>query len=315
MGWLGWTLAGVVALAIGLYGTYRYAVWRNPPAVLDWADMRFRSGDEARLVEATRYGADPAQKVRVYLPARPAPGPLPVVVFVHGGSWASGDPDDYGFIARTLAPHGYAVVLAGYRLYPRAVFPGMVEDTGAAVRWVRDHAAGFGGDPARIVLMGHSAGAYNIAMLALDREWQARAGLTDHDIRGVVGLAGPYDFAPFTSPATIASFGQAKDPEATQPLNYVRRDAPALLLLTGDADTTVKPRNSLALAKAMTAAGAPTKAQVFTGMDHSSILMNLAQPFARRDARVLDAVLPFLRKVTGGAASAQVQPPAAKPAA
>lgn len=313
MGWLGWTVAVLVIVVAGLYGTYRYALSRNAVAVLDWADQRFRNGDEAQLVAAERYGPDPAQKVRVYLPVG-AKGPLPVVVFVHGGSWASGDPDDYGFVARALAPQGYAVVLAGYRLYPRSVFPGMVEDTGAAVRWVRDHAAGFGGDPGRIVLMGHSAGAYNVAMLALDRTWQERAGLADRDIRGVVGLAGPYDFAPFTSQATIDSFGKAPDPAATQPLRFVRPDAPPMLLLTGDQDTTVKPRNSLVLAKAMTANGVPTSAEVLPGVNHEGVLMMLAKPFSR-DPRVLDAVLPFLARVTGPAASAQVQREAAKPGA
>ena len=255
MGWLGWTVAVLVIVATGLYGTYRYALSRNAVAVLDWADQRLRSGEEARLVAAESYGADPAQKIRVFLPQQ-ASGPLPVVIFVHGGSWATGDPDDYGFVARTLAPQGYAVVLAGYRLYPRSVFPGMVEDSAAAVRWVRDNAARFGGDPGRIVLMGHSAGAYNVTMVALDPAWLAREGLPGDTIRGVIGLAGPYDFLPLASPATVASFGRTPHLEATQPLRFVRPDAPPMLLLTGDSDTTVKPRNSLALAKAMTAAGA-----------------------------------------------------------
>lgn len=304
MGWLGWTLMALAVLAVGLYGTYRYALSRNAVAVLDWADMRFRSGNEARLVASEQFGADPAQKVRVYLPEK-AGGPLPVVVFVHGGSWASGDPDDYGFVARALAPHGYAVVLAGYRLYPRTVFPGMVEDAAGALAWTEKHAASFGGDPGRVVLMGHSAGAYNVMMLALDREWLGRTGLPDGALRGVVGLAGPYDFFPFTSPATIDSFGKVGDPHLTQPLRYVRADAPPLLLLTGDQDTTVKPRNSVALARAMTAAGVPTKAEIFAGVNHEGILMKLAQPFAGRDDRVLAAVLPFLARVTAPVAVAQ----------
>lgn len=319
MGWLGWTVTVLLMVVTGLYGTYRYALARNAVAVLDWADSRFRSGDEARLATAAQFGSDPAQKVRVYLPlnakaASPGAG-LPIVLFIHGGSWASGDPDDYGFVARALAPHGYAVVLAGYRLYPHAEFPAMVEDGAAALKWTSDHAAEFGGDPQRIVLMGHSAGAYNVMMVALDQQRLASVGLTQRDIRGVVGLAGPYDFLPFTSDATRNSFGREPDPAATQPLRFVTAEAPPLLLLTGDEDTTVKPRNSLALARAMTGVGVPTRAEVMPGINHEGILMKLAEPFAARDRRVMDAVLPFLARVNAPAVPAAAPIPAPPSAA
>jgi len=312
MGWLGW--AGVVLLVFAgcLYGVYRIALFRNPVALLDLADRTLRMDGDPRLAAAARYGSDPAQKIRFYVPDS-AKGPLPVVVFVHGGGWDSGDPDDYTFIARAIAPKGYAVALAGYRLYPRSVYPGMLEDTAGAVRWVREHAAALGGDPQRIVLAGHSAGAYNAVMVALDREWLDRAGVQDGSLRGVIGLAGPYDFLPLDSPMTVASFGHAPDLPATQPVRYARSDAPPLLLLTGDRDTTVRPRNSIAMARAMTAAGAPTKAEIFTGIDHQTVLTTLARPFSR-DPRVLDSVLRFLARVTAPAPSAQVQRPAGMPA-
>jgi len=123
-------------------------------------------------------------------------------------------------------------------------------------------------------------------------------------------LAGPYDFYPFTTPASRASFADAPDPAATQPVRFARADAPPMLLLTGADDATVRPRNSLELARALTAAGVPTTPQVFPGINHQGILMRLARPFSR-DARVLDAVLPFLARVT--APSAPVQAAAGKP--
>jgi acetyl esterase/lipase len=250
----------------------------------------------------------------MFLPAKPqtrGAAPYPIVVFIHGGGWDTGDPHFYRFIARALVPHGYAVVLPGYRLYPKVRFPGMVEDGASALRWVHDHAAALGGDPARVVLMGHSAGAYNAAMLALDRQWLGRQGLDANQLRGFIGLAGPYDFLPLDTDESRHSFGNADDLPATQPIHFARADAPPMLLLTGDADKTVRPRNSLALARAMTEAGRPMQAETLHGLTHTRIIMLMAKPFAS-NRLVLDKVLPFLASVTvSGATSASspsVQP-------
>ena len=303
MGWIGWTVVTFVLLAGLGFVAFRHALETNAVGVLNTADRLLNGGDGAiRQVAAVRYGADPAQKLEMFVPAA-ARKPLPIVVFVHGGSWASGDPHDYRFMARTLCAEGYAVVLAGYRLYPHARYPAMLEDGAAALRWVRDNAARLGGDPARIALMGHSAGAYNVVMLTLDRQWLRGAGVDEHAIRGTVSLAGPFDFLPFDSPATIHSFGKAPDPSMTQPINFVRADAPPMLLVTGDSDTRVKPRNSRRLARLLSEAGAPNQPVVLRGVTHESIIMAFARPFSR-DRTVLDAVLPFLARVTARAPDA-----------
>lgn len=302
MGWIGWTLVTLVLLGgLGVIAV-RHALESNAVAVLDRADKLLNGGDGAiRLVASTRFGPDPAQKLEMYLPEG-AKGTMPVVVFIHGGSWASGDPHNYRFIARTLCAQGYAVVLAGYRLYPAARYPAMLQDGALALHWVHDNAARLGADPARIALMGHSAGAYNAVMLTLDRQWLAGVGLDDSVIRGTVALAGPFDFLPFDTDATIHSFGAAPDPSMTQPVNFARGDAPPLLLVTGDADTRVKPRNSRALARRLTEAGAPTRPILLEGVSHEAIIMQFARPFSR-DRRALDAVLPFLAKVTAPASA------------
>jgi acetyl esterase/lipase len=306
MGWIGWTAACIVLLGLVGYLAYRHAMQNNAVAVLDGADRLLNGGDGAiRLVTAERYGKDPAQKLEMFVP-QGAKGTLPLVVFIHGGGWSSGDPHDYRFIARTLCAHGYAVVLAGYRLYPQAKYPAMLEDGAAALRWVHDNAAKFGGDPARMALMGHSAGAYNVVMLSLDPQWLKAVGLESSAIRGTVSLAGPFDFLPFDTPATIHSFGDAPDPSMTQPVNFARKDAPPLLLVTGDADTRVKPRNSRALARRMTEAGTATEPVLLEGVSHEGIIMMFARPFSR-DTRALDAVLPFLAKVTAPSVAVQAQ--------
>lgn len=304
MGWIGWAVLGVVLLsALSIYA-FRRALENNAVAVLDGADKLLNGGDGAmRQVADLRYGTDPAQKLEMFVP-QGAKGSLPVLVFVHGGSWAGGDPHDYRFIARTFCAKGYAVVLAGYRLYPTARFPAMVEDGAAAVRWVHDNAAKLGGDPARVALMGHSAGAYNVAMLTLDPQWLRAVGLNDTAIRGTVALAGPFDFLPLDSDATINAFGNAPDPLVTQPITFVRKDAPPMLLVTGDADTRVKPRNSERLAQLLTQAGVPNQPVLLEGVTHEKIIMMFAKPFAR-DTRAIDAVVPFLDRVTAPSVAVQ----------
>lgn len=306
MGWIGWTVTCLVLLGLLGYAAIQHALKTNAVAVLDGADRLLNGGDGAiRLVAAERFGKDPAQKLEMFVP-QGAKGPLPVLVFVHGGGWSSGDPHDYRFIARTLCAQGYAVVLAGYRLYPQAKFPAMLQDGAAALRWVQDNAAKFGGDPARMALMGHSAGAYNVVMLSLNSRWLQAVGLDTGVIRGAVSLAGPFDFLPFDTPATIHSFGDAPDPSLTQPVNFARKDAPPLLLVTGDSDTRVKPRNSAALARRLTAAGAPTDPILLDGVSHEGIIMMFARPFSR-DRRGLEAVLPFLARVTAPSVAVQAR--------
>jgi len=310
MGWLGWTVITVLLLVLVSLGALRHAVNTNGAAVLDGADRLLRGDSAIRLVADERYGPDPEQRVEMFVPSAQTPDrPLPIVVFIHGGSWASGSPHDYRFIARTLVPHGYAVVLAGYRLFPRVRYPAMLEDGAGALRWVADNAARHGGDPARIVVMGHSAGAYNTLMLTLDPRWLGTRGLSPAMLRGAVSLAGPADFLPLDTQATIDTFGHAPDLRDTQPVAHAHGGAPPLLLVTGDADTRVKPRNSLALARALTVAGTPTKVVMLAGVTHEGIIKMFARPFSS-DTRASDAVLSFLARVT--APSAVVQASAAQ---
>ncbi|MEO0031781.1 MAG: hypothetical protein RIS94_1539 [Pseudomonadota bacterium] len=297
LGWMGWAAIGVVLVIAVLYAAFAHAINTNAVGTLDAADRLLRGGDGAiRMVAAERFGPDKHQKLEMFVPEG-AKGQLPVVVFIHGGGWNAGDPHDYRFMARAIAPAGYAVVLAGYRHFPHVRYPAMLEDGALALRWVADHAAAHGGDPARVVVMGHSAGAYNAVMLTLDKRWLAAVGLDADGLRGAVGLSGPYDFYPFDAKAAIDSFGHANDPEDTQPVAHARGNAPPLLLVHGLDDTTVKPTNAVSLARVMTHAGAPTHAVLLDGVSHEGLIMRFARPFSR-DARVMDAVLPFLKRVT-----------------
>lgn len=296
---------GLLVLALIAFGAWRYALSQGAVALLDGADRLIGGTAGVRLaLRDGRYGPLPAHRVEVMVPDSPAPAPRPVAVFFHGGSWDSGSPGDYHFVGRTFARAGYVVILAGYRLGAEGRFPAMIEDSAKAVAWTRDHAAGYGGDPDRVFLLGHSAGGYNAAMLALERQWLGREGVPEGFVKGVVGLSGPYDFYPFTTDAARAAFADVADPAATQPISHVRGDAPPLLLLSGDGDTTVKPRNARVLARAVQDRGGTAQLVIVPGADHKDTVLKLAAPF-NRDRRVLDPVLAFL--AVHGGASAPVQ--------
>jgi len=299
------TVAVLVALALAIWGGLAFALARNAPAVVDLVDRTTGGSRGVALVQQARYGDDPAHKVAIYRP-QGMEGPLPVVVFLHGGGWHSGDPDDYGFVARGLVPEGFVIVLAGYRLRPEGIYPAMLEDSAAAFAWARANVARHGGDPGRMYLAGHSAGAYNAAMLALDPRWLAAEGIATTEVAGVIGLAGPYDFYPFDKESSQAAFGHWPRPRETQPIAYARADAPPMLLLHGEQDTVVRPRNSRALAAALAQQGARVEARYYPGMDHNDPLLGLVSPW-RRNRQVLDPIVRFVAE-TDRQASLAVQP-------
>lgn len=301
---MAWIALGALSTVVAvLFAAWQYAHATNSVALLDLADKVLAGSSGSRVVVSdARFGPDPAQRIDVIAPE--TPGPHPVLVFIHGGGWHSGAPGEYAFIGRHFARAGYVVVLPGYRLGEAGRYPHMLEDSAAALAWVQGNAVRLGGDPQRVFVMGHSAGAYNAVMLALDGQWLDRAGVAPGFIKGVVGLSGPYDFYPFTSDSARNAFAHVADPRITQPINHVRAPAPPMLLLTGDADETVKMRNSKVLAEALTAAGQPTVPVVLAGVDHAGPVLKLAAPFIR-DRRVIDPVLQFL--TAHGGASGVVQ--------
>jgi acetyl esterase/lipase len=267
-----------------------------------------KDGGSIRVASDIAYGAGDRRQLDIYAPiARPAsrmpmpmpmpmPAPMPVIVFFYGGSWSGGTRQGYAFVGRALAAQGFLVVIPDYRLVPEIRYPAFVEDGAAAVKWVEGHAGAYGGDPARIIVAGHSAGAYIAAMLALDDRW---LGPARSAVRGFVGLAGPYDFLPFDVAASKAAFGQWPDPEETQPIHWAGAGDPPALLLAGAADETVRPRNSAALADRLRAAHVSVDMKLYAGLGHVGIATALARPF-RGKAPVLADIVHFARQVTSG---------------
>jgi acetyl esterase/lipase len=220
----------------------------------------------------------------------------PMVVFFYGGGWESGERADYRFAAVALAKRGYVVVVPDYRVYPAALYPDFLIDGAKAVRWARRNAEEFGADPGLIMLVGHSAGAYIAAMLALDRRWLDAASM--RAIAGVVGIAGPYDFLPLDSKVLGAIFAPAGDLESSQPISHARGDAAAMLLLSGLSDRTVKPDNSRRLAARLRMLGGDAKARFYERIDHALIL-GAFSPLLRALAPTLHDTVAFIEARVG----------------
>ncbi len=246
-------------------------------------------------VEADRYGLHERHGLDVYRPRRR--GPHPVVVFFYGGGWEEGDRGAYRFVGAALASAGIVAVIPDYRLYPEVRFPGFLEDGAAAVRWAAEHANRFGGDPDRLVLMGHSAGAHIAGMLAMDGRWLDAAGVSRGAVRGWVGLAGPYDFEPDT-PNRRTIFG--KDRQSTQPIGFTRQDNPPALLGISARDQVVDPGNSRRLAKRIVNAGGTAEVKVYPRTDHASILGAIS-PLLRFLGPVFRDSTHFIQTVTAKA--------------
>lgn len=253
-----------------------------------------KDGGSRLVLSGAAFGADPRQKLDIYAPTTPSARPWPVIVFIYGGSWNSGIREGYGFVGRALASRGFLVAIPDYRLVPTVRYPAFLQDNAAAVHWVISHAGDYHGDPQRLVLAGHSAGAYNAAMLAYDPRW---LGADRGAVRAMIGLAGPYDFLPSNLASVNAAFGSASDPADTQPINHIRPGAIPALLSTGDKDDLVAPKNSDTLAARLQAAGATVERLRYPRVGHVGLVTAIAEPFRGR-APVLEDMTNFARKYT-----------------
>jgi len=284
-----------LALAVVTGGILAFT---SPPRLLSVYDWAAGGGAGARQVaEGVAFGSH-GQTLDIWAPAGASAGKLPVVIFWYGGGWAKGDRAAYAFAGRALAKEGFLVVIPDYRKVPQVRFPAFLEDGAEAVRWTQDNIADHGGDPARVAFMGHSAGAYQAVMLALDATWLSAAGVEPGAVKAAVGLSGPYDFYPFTSDRAIDAMSQWQRPEETQPITYARADAPPLLLATSEGDTTVRARNANNLAAKLRELGASVAVENYGPLGHEEVVMALSKPFRSKGPVLADSVA-FLKAKMG----------------
>jgi acetyl esterase/lipase len=262
----------------------------SPNATLTWLARK----EGIRVAASLPYGQGPRHTLDVYAPEA-VPASAPVVVFFYGGGWETGAKEMYRFVGYSLAAQGLVVVIPDYRLHPAAEFPAFMKDAAEAVAWTRTNVARFGGDPEKLFLMGHSAGAHIATLLSMDPEYLISASPTvdQHSICGVIGLAGLYDFLPLRGELQ-AVFGPEANWPKSQPINYVSANAPPMLLLTGTSDGAVPYDNTLHLAERLRAKGATVEADLYPGIGHTGIIAALSDALTFM-APVRDTTLRFIK--------------------
>jgi len=228
-----------------------------------------------RLERDLAYGPDPKQKLDLYVP-NGLKTPAPVILFFYGGSWQGGDKGLYRAFGEAFTGKGIVVAVADYRVYPDVRYPAFVEDSADALAFLRKTVPAHGGDPNRIFLAGHSAGAYNAMMLVCDPAYLERVGGDLSWVRGLIGISGPYDFLPLKDPALIDIFGGDRR-EDTQPISYVSKQYPPMLLVTGAKDKTVGPRNTKRMAAKLRSLGTDVTEIFYPNIGHIEIILSVAR--------------------------------------
>lgn len=286
-------MASRVLRAIGDVALHLPRFRRDPLEALD--ALAPRSG--MRTLSDLEYGPHGGQKADLHLPQSAKAGPpRSAVVFFHGGRWSYGRKEEYRFVAQALTARGHAVLVCDYRKYPAVRFPAFVEDAAAAVAWSLRHLPEHGLDPRRIFLMGHSAGAHLAALATMDRRYSEPHGVDPDGVAGLVLMSGPFDFYPIRGTDLRDLFGPEEGHRETQPLRFVRRGLPPMLLLHGRRDRTVHPSSSARLASAVRDQGGRAHAVFYDRVTHTTILGGLSDQVGFLVAPVLDDVEAFIER-------------------
>ncbi len=207
------------------------------------------------------FGPHPRDRIDFYT-SKDSDDSKPLIVFIHGGGWDSGDKSMYKFVAEGLTTRGYDVAVPNYRLYPEVKNPEFLKDNARAIAAIHKRY------PTRyLVLIGHSAGAYNALGMVFKPQYLEEEGiLSCYTIRGVVSLAAPTGALPAESEPTITIFPERFQGDDSY-LKHLEQPLPPMLLLNGDQDTSVNYRNAVELGKAMEGRGIAT-VEVVEGADH-----------------------------------------------
>lgn len=219
--------------------------------------------------ENVSYGSLERQKYDQYVPEKINPE-TPILLFIYGGSWNSGEKSKYNFIGKTFAKEGFITIIPDYRLFPQVTFPDFVNDVALSFAKVRQKFP-----DRKIFIAGHSAGAQIGSLLTLDHSYLERHSLSAcREIAGFIGLAGPYDFE-----ITEEKFKQifpAETRSQTQAVNYASSKSSPSLLLHGAIDTTVHAEDSKILKNALEANGNISEVKIYAAVGHINIVAALA---------------------------------------
>jgi acetyl esterase/lipase len=226
-------------------------------------------------------------------PRQPLKADADVVIFYYGGRWQSGNKHEYTFVADAFTSKGIIAVLPDYRLYPEVDWQTIINDAADAYEWVHNNIAHYQGNPQRIFVAGHSAGAHIAAMLVLNDDLLNGSAKPPC---GFIGLAGPYDFLPIEQADIKRVFSTSDNLLQTQPITYVSPGDPAIMLLHGEGDTTVKPGNSIRMADMLRLRGGQAEYVLYKDVDHVDILLSLSSTFRDYSPALQDSI-EFIQRV------------------
>lgn len=257
---------------------------------------RFASDNGYKAAVNLPYDRTLGLDLDIYYPPRAATG-APVVVFFYGGRWSLNDKSEFKFVGQALTSRGFVVVVPNVRKYPDVRFPDFVDDAARAVRWARENTPTYGGDPDKLFVMGHSSGAHIAAMLALNEAYLKKAGGSRTWLRGMIGLAGAYDFMPITAPDLRDMFGPVDRFQYSQPVFYTDGQNPPLLLIHGRNDDVLPVSNTENLARTVAKAGGAVETVIYESLSHNMIIGSLAS-YLRGRADVLDNIEEFVARIS-----------------
>jgi len=267
------------SFGLALYVSSALAAWAQSAAAR-------REVEAHRNLEYVPAGHE-RHKLDLFLP-KGVNGPLPLLVWVHGGGWKNGSKDGCPPLRKGYAQRGYAVASINYRLSGHAVFPAQIQDCKAAIRWLRAHAVEYGIDPKRIGVWGSSAGGHLVALLGTSgdvKEFDVGGNLDQSSrVQAVCDYYGPTDFEVFVTTPRYESHASGSSPEAlliggavlenkekarrVNPIEYVSKDDPPFLIVHGDEDRTVPLNQSSLLYEALKKAGRDVRFHTIHGAGH-----------------------------------------------
>lgn len=230
------------------------------------------------VTENIDFGKEEWQKLDVYRSSDQTES-SPVIIFVYGGGWDWGDKSLYHFAADAFTSKGYTVAIPNYIKYPQGRFPQFIDDVALSVAWVENNIADFNGNPEKLFLVGHSAGAHTAGLLVSDPRYLQNAAASIANIKGFAGIAGPYNFTP-KKPEYIKTFGP-ENFEIMKANTHIDGSEPPMLLIHAKGDTVVGQFNQTTLAETIKSTGGLVETTLYgEDIGHVSILLKLHPWFA-----------------------------------
>jgi len=245
--------------------------------------------------------ADNKDKLDLYLPEGRTN--VPVIVSYHGGGLTAGDKKNQAFIGQRFAAAGFATAVVNYRLSPGITHPAHIQDAAASFAWVKRNIAKYGGNPDQVFIIGHSAGAYLVALLGTDERYVAAHKLSLKDIRGLVPVSAFYWVErPGVAPDRDKSvWGTDKNVWIdASPAHHLSRQVPPMLVLYADGDDEWRRQQNAEIVPALKGAGAPrVDVLLINGRTHNTIWSKVAEPNDEAAGRIIQ----FVQSNTSGRGS------------